>query len=107
MMEASMKTSILAATLALALPAGVALAGDDCRTPMADWQPREAAEAKAVAYGWTVERLKVDDGCYEIRGRDAKGNPVEAKLEPGTLAPVEIEVKFAPGADFSAYVAQR
>jgi hypothetical protein len=103
-MEASMKIRFLAAALALGLPAGAALASDDCRTPMADWQPREAAEAKAAAYGWTVERLRVDDGCYEVRGRDAAGNPVEAKLEPGTLAPVEIEVRFAPGADFSAYV---
>ncbi len=99
-----MKTATLIATLLLA--AGAAHASDDCRTPMADWQPREAAEARAATYGWTVERLKVDDGCYEVTGRDARGNRIEAKLEPGTLAPVEIEVKFAPGADFSAYVAQ-
>lgn len=101
-----MKTPILAAALALALPAGAVLASDDCRTPMADWQPREAAEARAAAYGWRIERLKVDDGCYEIRGRDARGNRIEAKLEPATLAPVEIEVTFAPGADVSGYVAQ-
>ena len=100
-----MGKTIIAATI-LMLGAGAAFASDDCRTPMANWQPREAAEAQAAAWGWTVDRLKVDDGCYELRGRDARGNPIEAKLEPGTLAPVSIEVHFAPGADFSAYVAR-
>lgn len=100
-----MGKTMIAAVLILS-GAGAAMASDACRTPMASWQPREAAEAKAAAWGWTVERLKVDDGCYEVRGRDGKGNPIEAKIDPGTLAPVHIEVRFAPGADFSAYVAR-
>jgi hypothetical protein len=74
-----------------ALPAGAALADDDCFVPMADWQPREAVAEFAIAQGWEVRRIKIDDGCYEIDGRDAQGRPIEVKLHPGTLQIVEFE----------------
>ena len=74
-----------------ALPAGAALADDDCFVPMADWQPREAVAEFAIAQGWEVRRIKIDDGCYEIDGRDATGRAIEVKLHPGTLQIVEFE----------------
>ena len=55
------------------LPAGAALADDDCFVPMAEWQPRDAVERLAEENGWTLRRIKIDDGCYEIDGRDAEG----------------------------------
>ena len=55
--------------------AGAALADDDCFVPMADWQPRDAVAMLAEENGWTVRRIKIDDGCYEIDGRDAEGLP--------------------------------
>ncbi len=63
----------------------------DCRVPMADWQPREAVQAMAETQGWTVRRIKTDDGCYEVKGRDAQGRRIEVKLDPATLALVEME----------------
>ena len=84
------KTLTILAFLA-ALPAGAALAGDDCFVPMADWQPREAVAQFAIAQGWEVRRIKIDDGCYEIDGRDAQGRAIEVKLHPGTLEIVEFE----------------
>ncbi|MFN4203875.1 MAG: PepSY domain-containing protein [Tabrizicola sp.] len=84
------KTLTILAFLA-ALPAGAALADDDCFVPMADWQPREAVARFAVAQGWTVRRIKIDDGCYEIDGRDAEGRAIEVKLHPGTLRIVKME----------------
>jgi hypothetical protein len=86
------------------IPAGAAFADDDCFSPMAQWQSRDAAMAHAVELGIEVQRLKVDDGCYEIRGRDADDNRVELKLEPSTLGLVEFEVKFRRGADPSRYL---
>lgn len=94
----------LAVVIALAT-SGAALADDDCRSPMADWQPREAAMAYVQRLGINADRLKIDDGCYEIRGRDADGNTVELKLEPGNLAVVSLEVEFRSGADPSRYLA--
>jgi hypothetical protein len=88
-----MKKYLIATTLLLGLgAAGVAHADDDdCRVPMADWQPREAVQQMAEAQGWTVRRIKTDDGCYEIKGRDATGREIEVKVDPGTLAVVELE----------------
>ncbi|MDZ4087108.1 MAG: PepSY domain-containing protein [Tabrizicola sp.] len=84
------KTLTILAFLA-ALPAGAALADDDCFVPMADWQPREAAAEFATSQGWEVRRIKIDDGCYEIDGRDAQGRAIEVKLHPGTLQIIEFE----------------
>lgn len=90
--------SIYPLALAFGLTAGgAALASDDCRSPMADWQSREAATAHVSQLGIAPERLRVDDGCYEVRGRDADGHRVELKLEPATLGLVKLEVRFGPG----------
>ncbi len=86
------KYLIVAAVLASLGAAGVVLADDDdCRVPMADWQPRGAVQKMAEAQGWTVRRIKTDDGCYEIKGRDAQGREIEVKVDPATLAIVEME----------------
>jgi hypothetical protein len=82
-----------------------ALASDDCRTPMADWKPREAVTAHMTEVGITPERIGMDDGCYKVRGRDADGNRVELKIEPATLGLLELEVRFQPGANPSRYLA--
>jgi len=101
-----MKKTVLAVAILLSpFGAGMALADDDdCRTTMSEWQPREAVVSMAKGFGWEVRRVKVDDGCYEVKGRDADGNDVEAKLDPGTLAMVKLEVEFRAGADPSRYV---
>ena len=96
--------------MAAALLAGVATTGgaladdDDCNVPMANWQSREAVQKMAEAQGWTVRRIKTDDGCYEIKGTDAEGRMIEVKVDPGTLALVRTEFEFRPGADPSRYV---
>lgn len=82
---------VLAASLA-ALPA---LASDDCEVPMHRWQSREAVMQMAARQGWDVSRLKIDDGCYEVRGRDAEGREFKAKLDPGTLAVVKLKQRKA------------
>ena len=77
--------------LAVALAAGPALADDDCAVPMIDWQPREAVVKLAADKGWTLRRIRIDDGCYEVIGRDAEGRAIEVKLDPETLAVVKLE----------------
>jgi hypothetical protein len=75
----------------VALPVGSARADDDCFVPMADWKPREAVAAMAAELGWTVRRIKIDDGCYEIIGTDAEGRQMEATVNPATLDVIKIE----------------
>ena len=85
--------------LTLALITAPAFAGDDCVVPMTDWQPREAVTKVAAENGWDLRRIRIDDGCYEVIGRDAEGRAIEVKLNPATLAVVEVEIEDADDAD--------
>jgi hypothetical protein len=38
-----------------------------------------------------VRRIKVDDGCYEVKGRDSNGVKVEASFAPASLMMMEWE----------------
>lgn len=76
-----------------------ARADDDCHVAMDQWQPREAVQAMASSRGWTVTRIRVDDGCYEIRGIDEAGRPFKAKVDPATLAIVKFRNKDRDGDD--------
>jgi hypothetical protein len=75
----------------MALIASPALADEDCAVPMINWQPREAVMKHAAKQGWVLRRIRIDDGCYEVIGRDAAGRAIEVKLDPATLAVVEME----------------
>ena len=79
--------------LCLGLGAPAALASDDCDVPIERWQPREAVARMAAQRGWQVQRLKIDDGCYELRGRDAQGRAFKAKLDPQTLRVVKMKLR--------------
>ena len=80
---------LLALTLgAAALPAW---AGDDCDVPLQRWQSREAVRRMAVEKGWELQRLKIDDGCYEVYGKDAQGRSFKAKVDPETLRVVKMK----------------
>lgn len=77
------KTLLTAALLSgLSLPA---LADDDCDVPVARWQSRDAIYQMAAKKGWEIQRLKIDDGCYKIRAKDAEGQEFKAVLNPETL----------------------
>lgn len=89
-----MKTKLTLTAIALAVlaPATAAFADDDdCTVPRDQWQPREAVFELAAQNGWTVREFEVDDGCYEIEGRDSDGRRIEVVLDPATLAVVEME----------------
>ncbi len=90
-----MKRFLAILAIVAALPFGSALADDDCFVPLADWQPRDAVARLAEENGWIVRRIKVDDGCYEIKGTDRDGRRIEVTVHPGTLQVLEIEYKDA------------
>lgn len=71
--------------LSLGLAALPTWASDDCDAPVNRWQTREAVRQMAAAQGWQVQRLRIDGGCYEIRGTDAQGRSFKAKIDPETL----------------------
>lgn len=102
----SPKLSASAALLGLAV-SGNALAAENCTDPVADWQPRERLRQQVEKLGWTVQRIKVDDGCYEVRGLDRKGNPVEADYAPASLRIRRLEIEFRDDGDASDYLKAR
>ncbi len=86
-----MKKTLTAFAILAVLPAGAALADDECHAPRDQWQSREAAMQLAGKNGWTVRKFEIDDGCYEIEGRDSSGREIEVKLDPATLQVVEMD----------------
>lgn len=90
----TLRCSLLVLSLgACALPAR---ASDDCDAPLDRWQTRDAVRQMAAAQGWQIQRLKIDDGCYEIRGTDAQGRPFKAKLDPETLKVLKLKQDSHP-----------
>jgi hypothetical protein len=79
--NAIIQTTILAVSLLIALPV---IAGPRCSVPLADWKPREALDAKLRGEGWSVVRIKTDDGCYKVFATTA-GWRLRAKFDPATL----------------------
>lgn len=85
-----MQRPLIAILLSLCATAALA-EDDDCQVPMANWQPRVAVIQLAAANGWEVYRIKTNDGCYQIKARDALGRPIEVTLDPATLAVISTE----------------
>lgn len=93
------------ATLAMlaVLPAGAALADDDCRVSPEQMQSWEAVAQLAADYGWTITSTELDDGCYEVDVTDRGGNSIEAKIDPATLQVIKAKLEeFAPEAPAAA-----
>jgi len=77
--------------LALGLAALPIRADDDCDAPVARWQSREAVRKMAAGRGWNIQQLKIDDGCYEIRGTDTQGRAFKARIDPETLKVLKLK----------------
>jgi hypothetical protein len=99
-----MKNKFITVFITSCLMSGTALASDDCTDPVADWQPKERLRQMMIENGWDVKRIKVDDGCYEIKGWDRNGHRVEAKFSPATLKIRELEIEFNGSGDTSGYL---
>jgi hypothetical protein len=82
---------ILTIGVSLCLATPTLADNDDCAEPMANWQPREAVAQMAADHGWTVRRIKIDEGCYRLDARDADGKRVEVWVNPATLTIRAIE----------------
>lgn len=89
-----MKTKPIVLSLSLLLISASALADDDCNDPINQWQPRENLRQQLEDQGWTIQRIKVDDGCYKVKGLDADGHRVKAEYSPATLNLMEIKIKI-------------
>ena len=69
------------------------LAEQECRDPIADWQPREVLKKLLEELGWVVHRIRIDDGCYQVRALDDQGRRVEATYALASLTLLEFEIE--------------
>jgi len=77
---------LLPAFLLLALVAANAQHAERCDPiPKEEWKPQAELERKLTDEGWKVSRVKIENGCYEVYGRDAKGNRRETFFHPKTF----------------------
>jgi hypothetical protein len=97
----------IVAALVLFATSAATFADTECTDPIAEWKPRELLRQEVEQRGWTVQRIKVDDGCYEVRGSDRKGNRLEAKYAPASLKLRSLEIDFRDGGDASDYLPPR
>ena len=72
-------------TFAILAQTMLARAEVECEEPMADWQPVSKLVETVTAQGWTVLKVRADDGCYHLRATDQDGKPVEAIFDPVSL----------------------
>jgi len=99
----NMRTTFAMLALLAALPATAAFAGETCNVPPQQRQSFEALGRLAGDFGWTIDRMKIDDGCYELRVTDASGNVLKVKIDPATLEVVDGSVKrFGDGSNGTA-----
>ena len=86
-------TSALTLGAAAAIPAiAPAMAGEgrtagvyDCRTTAGDTRlPADAIRKTLEDLGYRVDRVEMDDGCYDARAVNNSGVPIEARYHPVT-----------------------
>ncbi len=64
--------------------------------PGPGWRSSTELQSRLASQGWLVDRVKADDGQWEVYGRDPNGNYVEAKYDPYTLQQTKLEYKSGP-----------
>ncbi len=85
--------ALFATAAALSTQAGATGLATCDSGPKEGWQATSKLEDLLKEKGWTVRRIKVDGGCYEVYALDEKGTRVEAYFHPVTLAPVPTKAK--------------
>ena len=87
-------TIVLVLSLNCIIISTTVLADDEeCRDPIAQWQTREVLKKRLEELGWVVHRIRIDDGCYEVRAIDEQGRRVKATYSPASLTLLELKVK--------------
>ena len=87
-----MRINLAAIAIMLAcFGASTAVADVYCDVPMVDWRPMIELLEFLETEGWIVEKIKIDDACYEAEAFDNEGRHVEVLFNPQTFEMVKLE----------------
>jgi len=75
--------AMTAVLTALAFPV---MADGDCKVPVAQRRTVEELKSSLTAKGWVVHNVTLDDGCYEVYGKDETGQRVQIVFHPASFA---------------------
>lgn len=84
-----MKRALLLMAGLTLISGGAAFASEGCSVPKAEWQPEAALRQKLENEGWKINRIKINDGCYEVYGTDGKGQRAETYFNPKSFEVVK------------------
>jgi len=56
-----------------------------CNEASAEWRPSVELQAELKKACWTVRKIKIENGCYEVYGFDENARRVEAFFNPRTF----------------------
>lgn len=77
---------LLALSLVVFAFSGPAMAANGCATsPSTAWQPQTKLDSMLKTEGLTVSKVKVENGCYEVYVKDAKGKRFNRAYNAETL----------------------
>jgi hypothetical protein len=77
--------AVVAAAMAVA-PGAQATGRATCNSgSQAGWQSEDTLRQRLAAQGWSIRRIKIDGGCYEVYAVNEKGQRVETYFHPVTL----------------------
>ena len=83
-------------TLALAailLPVSVFASSECTKEPADKWLSEKQAQAQLEKAGFTVQRIKRDDACYEVYAKRKDGKRVELYINPVDASVVREKMK--------------
>jgi len=81
-----MRVSLAALAIMICrLGVSAAVAETNCDVPMVDWRPIADLQEFLEAEAWALEKIKIDDSCYEAKAIDPEGLRVEVLFNPKTF----------------------
>jgi len=75
------------------VPASVFASTECTKTPAEKWLPQSEVTTQVEKAGFTVQRIKQENSCYEVKGQSKDGKRVELYVNPVDASIVKEKVK--------------
>lgn len=75
------------------VPVSVFASAECTKMPVEKWLPEKEVKTLVEKAGFTVQRIKRDNSCYEVKGKRKDGKNVELYVNPVDASIVKEEVK--------------
>jgi hypothetical protein len=87
------KITVAVATILLPVSVSVFASSECTKEPADKWLSEKQAQAQLEKAGFTVQRIKRDDACYEVYAKRKDGKRVELYINPVDASIVREKMK--------------